>query len=369
MGGAEYQMACLLEALIALDAYEIFYLAHRIAPDFHPDGYRIVRIGKEGDALRWGYITHALPLYRALRGIKPDVIYQRVGGGYTAIAAHYARRHAACLIWHVAHDADVTRDATLAGRNPVRRFLERRSIEYGLRHADHIVVQTERQASLLKLNFARTADAVIPNFHPLPRELIDKAGAPRVVWVANLKPWKQPEVFVRLAAALSDLDQVRFIMVGAAAVGSGTGVWDELLMRSIKAASNIDYLGERHQAEVNELLARAHVFVNTSLHEGFPNTFIQAWMRDVPVVSLHVDPDGILDREAIGMYAGSEEALAQAVRMLITDPAKRAEYALRARSHAILQHSLRNADVLVHLIDACAGPTRGAEPIMPRSRR
>jgi len=51
-------------------------------------------------------------------------------------------------------------------------------------------------------------------------------------------------------------------------------------------------------------------------------------------VSLHVNPDGVFDREAIGIHAGTEERLAQAVRMLVTDPVTRAEYALRARSHA-----------------------------------
>jgi glycosyltransferase involved in cell wall biosynthesis len=353
-GGAEYQMACLVEALVKLERYEIFYLAHHVAADFRPAGYRIVQIGTPGDSPRWGHITHALPLSRALRDIKPQVIYQRVGGGYTAIAGHYARRHGACLIWHVAHDADVTPHETLAGRNPVRRYLERRSLEYGLKRARHIVVQTERQAHLLKENYARTADAVIANFHPPPGEVIDKSGPLKVVWIANLKPWKKPDAFVRLARALADRQEVRFIMVGAAAPGSGRGRWDEALMRDIKSAGNIDYLGARSQGDVNELLARAHLFVNTSLHEGFPNTFIQAWMREVPVVSLHVNPDGVFDREEIGIYAGTEAALARAARVLLTQPATRARYAQRAREYATGQHSLRNIEPLVNLIDACA---------------
>jgi glycosyltransferase involved in cell wall biosynthesis len=50
-------------------------------------------------------------------------------------------------------------------------------------------------------------------------------------------------------------------------------------MRAIQSVTNVDYLGARRQREVNELLARAHVLVNTSITEGYPNTFIQAWQR------------------------------------------------------------------------------------------
>jgi hypothetical protein len=123
-------------------------------------------------------------------------------------------------------------------------------------------------------------------------------------------------------------------------------------MQNIQSAPNVDYLGERTQAEVNELLARTHVFVNTSLHEGFPNTFIQAWMREVPVVSLHINPDGIFDSEAIGIHAKTEEHLVQSVRMLVTDSVRRAEYGARAREHAMLVHSTHNARLLAQLIDS-----------------
>ena len=59
---------------------------------------------------------------------------------------------------------------------------------------------------------------------------------------------------------------------------------------------------------MNRLLARSHIFVNTSTHEGFPNTFIQSWLREVVVVSLQVDPDQVLERQQVGIAAGSEAA-------------------------------------------------------------
>jgi glycosyltransferase involved in cell wall biosynthesis len=293
----------------------------------------------------------AVPLYRALRKVRPDVIYQRVACGYTGVAAHYARRHGARLIWHVSSDTDVKPETVLGAHNSIRRFLEKRSIEYGIRHAHHIVAQTETQARHLERNYGRIADAVIRNFHPDPDETIDKTGPVSIVWVANFKPLKQPEVFVRLAAQLRDLEGIRFTMVGSS---STRRAWNDALLRDISAAPNVNYLGKRTLGEVNELLAKAHVFVNTSLHEGFPNTFIQAWMRQVPVVSLHIDPDGVLDREAVGIHAQTEERLVEAVRMLATNPMLRAEYATRARRYAMLRHSIHNAQQLSQLIDSGA---------------
>jgi glycosyltransferase involved in cell wall biosynthesis len=292
----------------------------------------------------------AMPLYHALRDIQPDVIYQRVACGYTGVVAHYARRHGARLIWHVSSDTDVQRENLRLSSNAVRRILEKRSIEYGIRHAHQIVAQTQTQAELLEKNYRRRADAVIGNFHPEPRETIDKSGPVLILWVANLKPLKQPEVFVRLAAQLRDLEGTRFVMVGAAPRHRHSERKDALV-ESIRSATNVDYLGERTQDEVNELLAKAHIFVNTSLHEGFPNTYIQAWMREVPVISLHIDPDGVLEREGVGVHAQTEERLVSAVRRLVTDPMLRAEYAVRARKHAMLRHSLQNAQVLSQLID------------------
>jgi glycosyltransferase involved in cell wall biosynthesis len=353
-GGAEYQIGCLLDVLIPAQRCEVFYLAHHVEPAADRDGCTVVKIGQGNRVPRLGYVADVLPLYRALRHIGPDVIYQRVACGYTGISAWYARRNHIRSVWHVAHDTDVmpaSRNADPApDRNPLRRWLEKTCVEYGARHAGKVVTQTEHQARLLEANYGRHATAVIPNFQPPPLEAIDKSGPVTVVWVANFKRWKRPEVFVRLASALHDLDGVRFVMVGAAASGSGDARWGAALLQNIRATPNLSYLGTRSQQQVNELLATSHVLVNTSVAEGFANTFIQAWLREMPVVSLDVDPDDILVREDVGIRAGSEERLAQAVRQLAGDAGLRRAFGTRAQAYASARHSLHNAQLLGDLL-------------------
>lgn len=349
-GGAEYQIGLLIDVLAATNQYEIHYLTHFVDQRDRIRNYSVSRIGNGGQIPRFGYLMEARALYRKLREIDPCIIYQRVACGYTGICALYARRRATPLVWHVCHDTDLTPESLDKTRNVVRSRLEKWAVASGAKHATHIIVQTQRQAELLQTNYARTADALIPNFHPPVAETIDKSGPLTVVWIANLKPWKQPEVFVRLAAALSAYESVRFVMVGAPAGGRNSSSWQALLLRSIDSTPNLQYLGNKSQKEVNSLLAGAHIFVNTSTHEGFPNTFIQAWLRDVAVVSLHVDPDHVLERRGVGIVAHSEPALIEAVRGLIDAPAARAAYIRRGREHALENHSLRNAQRLVQLL-------------------
>jgi glycosyltransferase involved in cell wall biosynthesis len=352
-GGAEYQISLLIEALADAGRYDIHYLTHFVDTRTRTRRYQVVRIGR-GGMPRLGYLMDGAALYAALRAIAPRAIYQRVACAYTGICAWYARRHGSALLWHVAHDTDVAPQSLDPGRNFLRIHLERWAVNYGARRAGKIIVQTAHQAALLRTNFARDADAVIPNFHPPATETLDKSGPFTVLWIANLKPWKRPDVFVRLAAAFRTRRDVRFVMVGAPAGTAANRRWQESLMQQIEGMENLEFVGERSHDEVNEMLARAQVFVNTSIHEGFPNTFIQAWLRDVVIVSLSVDPDDVL-ADGAGIIAHSEAGLATAVGKIIDDPDVRATYAARGRRHAAANHSLRNVAALVRFIDANSG--------------
>jgi glycosyltransferase involved in cell wall biosynthesis len=358
-GGAEYQISLLINSLVASNRYEVHYLAHFLDGRERARNYQIARIGAGGPIPPMGYLMEARSLYVALREINPRVIYQRVACAYTGICAWYSRRRSAPLVWHVAHDTDVSSSSLDPGRNFLRLRLEKWALEYGIRNATRIVAQTRHQAHLLQDNYGRKADAVIGNFHPAGEGSLDKGGPLTVLWIANLKPWKRPDVFVRLAQRLATCRQVRFVMIGAPAAGTGNQSWQRSLMRSIESTPNLEYWGQKSHTEVNELLDRSHILVNTSTHEGFPNTFIQAWLRAVAVVSLQVDPDQILARQHLGIAAQSEGGLVEAVRHLIENADARSDYALRGRKHAIANHSLRNAESLMQLIESCATDMAG----------
>jgi glycosyltransferase involved in cell wall biosynthesis len=121
----------------------------------------------------------------------------------------------------------------------------------------------------------------------------------------------------------------------------------------LEGAKNLRYLGEMPIDEVNRILAESHILVNTSDYEGFPNTFVQAWFREVPVVSLHVDPDDILKREGLGFHSGDFETLVRDTRRLIEDTDLRTHMGRRARAYAVENHSLmRNLDKVARFLEA-----------------
>jgi glycosyltransferase involved in cell wall biosynthesis len=349
MAGAEYQIKRLIDKLLPTERFEIHYLARLYAADFRAEGYQISRIADPTGIRRYGYFFDTFRLLNLLRGIRPDVIYQRVGCAYTGIAAYYAGKTGCRMVWHIARDDDVlpVQSGTFLGKP--HHYAEKKFLEYGIRSSRTIIAQTYQQAEYLKTYYGRVPTEVIRNFHPLPEEEIRKTDPVKIVWISALKPMKQPEYFIRLARDLDKLgERVECSMVGAPAHWSPD--WQSSLEKSMKQVRCLTYLGERSMGEVNSLLARAHILVNTSLFEGLPNTFIQAWMRKVPVVSLNVDPDGLLHEHGMGFFAGTYEKLLEGVLQLAKSPELRRKMGERAQAHAFDNFSEKNIDSLLRVL-------------------
>lgn len=352
-GGAQYQAEVLVDELVKRDEYEIFYLCRHTDPDFVPNGYSIRVLNSPKVLHRFGFVADSLDLYRQLREIAPAVIYQHGLKAYTGVAAWYAARHDCRMVFHIASDMDVLpvreqRARGIRGVEPIDQFIG----EYGLRHADAIVSQTETQSALLRAYFQRESDALVKNFHPCPTEHIDKSGPVTVAWVANFKRVKRPEVFVDLAEQLAGNADVRFVMVGR----PGDPRDYTALHERIRRLDNLEYLGELPHEQVNEVLARSHVLVNTSTVEGFPNTFVQAWMRGLPVVTLGLNNDGMFDDGSLGYCSRDFDALKQNVLELATNHALRESLGASARARAMAEHSIGNVDALVDVLRGNARP-------------
>jgi glycosyltransferase involved in cell wall biosynthesis len=369
MGGAQYQCHLLAEELGRRAGAEVFFLA-RCIPNVSATpalSYGLRCIGNTRGIRRRAVFFDAAGLWRALCELKPDVIYQRMKQSYTAVCAAYARRHGSRLVFHVASDADLDRRLVRNERWWTRRLpfeiVEAVAGNWGVCRADEVVVQSRRQAAMLRDAFHRDPSTVIRNFQPLPATLPAKANRPiKVVWVANIKAVKRPEIFAQLAWEFRHRKDVEFIMAGR----PGKHRPFTALMPQIGSRGNLHFLGELSLDAANDLLAQAHIFVSTSRIEGSPNTFIQAWARGAVVVSLDVDVDDGMNSMGIGFHVETFQSLKVVVGRLVDSAEERHAAVDRAFKYVHREHSLDNAVVLADMI---SGGTRAHGNQLERTTR
>ncbi|SDW99869.1 glycosyltransferase family 4 protein [Thiocapsa roseopersicina] len=347
-GGAEFQAEQIAENLVGSGRAEVFFLAKNFAIGGASAGYRCVEVAcRLPTRAAKGTLLDVFRLFWTLARIRPDVIYQRVGCAYTGVCGLYAKLTGCRFVWHVAHDYDVTPGRFAGAGRKILLAVEKKILESGISNATEVVTQTRFQCELLERSYRPKSVLVIPNFHPIPPEPLDSLRVSEILWVSNLKPLKRPQIFVDLAVALEDLPDVRFVMIGRPS-------WDERWQQSFEAEvarhGNLCYAGEYSQEEVNDRLGRSMLLVSTSKAEGFPNTFIQAWMRGVPVVSLGADPDGILSVGELGFHAESVEDLISMVRRLINEPKLRHRLGANARRIAVSRYGPANLELVSRVV-------------------
>jgi glycosyltransferase involved in cell wall biosynthesis len=337
-GGAEYQAYCLARHFRSRMDVHYLCMADGALASGDPD----IRIATVRSRDRWSRVLGPCRVLdwfrvaRVLRGIAPDFIYVKGVSAYLGIAAWYARTSDCKLITHLSSERNVRPFRYRRLRTLFFDYLDRRVSEYGIRWANYVFGQARYEDRLLRRHYGRTCDLLVGNWHPEPAVLCTKEPPLKVVWVANTKPLKKPEIFADLAERLGDRADVEFLMIGRPA----SGRYQRRLDERLRAVRNLRHLGEKPIEDVNRILAGAHLLVNTSDYEGFPNTFVQAWLHEVPVVSLHVDPDDILRKEGLGFHSGSFEQLVRDTRRLLENIELRTRMGARARAYALENHSL-----------------------------
>ncbi|MER3422143.1 MAG: hypothetical protein C4293_01805 [Nitrospiraceae bacterium] len=203
----------------------------------------------------------------------------------------------------------------------------------GLRLATSIICRTQDQLTALQMCH-RKSGILIRTGHPLPTST--PAEKSTVLWVGRIHPVKQPKMFLDLA---EHLPREKFVMVAmrSKAHESLTRVVRERATR----LSNLTLVEDVAWADISRYFESSKVLVNTSIYEGFPNTFVQAAMHRVAIVSWNVDPDGIFSHNRIGICAqGSFERLVGSVEWLCKACHVRIEFGQRGLEYARKYHDL-----------------------------
>ena len=162
------------------------------------------------------------------------------------------------------------------------------------------IAQTDEQKTALQRHFGLEA-TVIPSMQPPSSTVgVRCPTAQELLWVG--KPFKRPSAFLDIADSwLSSRPCVNFVLACRVDICSRR---DKALVTRVERMKNVRLVINASADEIQHMFATASVYVNTSLAEGFPNTFLEAWAAGTPVVSLSVDPDQVLDRQGIGIACG-----------------------------------------------------------------
>jgi len=336
VGGAERQVGT-LGRLLRAQGWPVRFVVGDWGQtsDHTPDGIPLIvgyRYGAGLKGLRFLY-PQAPMLWRALAEARADIYLARGVTAWSGLTALFCRRHRKRFVQALASGMDVDPAHTYAG--PRDRWLHRQA----LRRADVVVAQHQEQADLLRQHYGREAQ-VIGNVVPQPTGPVTvAAGAtPMVLWVANLKPLKRPEVVVEVARAIPE---ARFVMVGGPDPDHGGDQIAAWLREQMAAVPHLEYAGRLPPQQVLEYYRQAWVLLQTSRPgiEGFPNALLEAWTYGVPTVSSS-RAGGIIEREGLGAYCETVPEMIAAVRhYLQASVPDRQRFAEHARRYMMEYHS------------------------------
>jgi glycosyltransferase involved in cell wall biosynthesis len=300
-GGAELQSFHLARWL-AETGLRVRHIVDGAGPTRSSEGVEVVPLGR--DAHKRG-LARRRAIWRALRAADGLVYIQRSAGIATGLVGMFARTTGRRAIFSASSDGDFTRDRSMMSQ--MGGSLERPHVhlqyQLGLRSVDAVVAQTRHQAELARSNFGLDPNVIRSFCLSAPQT---GEGREAFLWIGSLTAVKDPHSFLELVERSPEL---RFWMVTHTHPTRWQSLAAEVRERAARLP-NLEIFPRLPREELLSLYNRATAVINTSLFEGFPNTFLEAWARGTPIVSLRIDPDDVISRHGLGVVAGGSLEIA-----------------------------------------------------------
>jgi len=331
LGGSELQCFLIAKYLAKL-GHEIFYIALNNIKNKSQyekdDGFLVIRLNKKNE------------FQFLLNKYKPDLCYIR-DFGYLYWLLNKIKKFDIRIVFNISNLNDTLRfpekyhmdfspkrllSATIRNLYHFYNFL-------ALRKVDKIIsLSYELSEKLKQEGLINTIinDSIEKVVNPP-----GKFSKPTIIWVANLKSPKRPELFIELAEELKDRN-VDFLMIGDIREMR----YKKIVEKAQERLPNFHYLGFKPVQETTELISKSTILVHTCLPEGFGDNFIQAWMASVPTVTLGFDPDGVIERHKLGFYSKKFEQFVKDVDILLGNEVLRNKMGENARKHFLKNHDI-----------------------------
>ena len=288
-GGAERQFY-LFGTALAKRGWRVVFIADCPSPsDKLPENMSVLHVPFKHIGGSKGHILLELPkLFLALRLARTRYFAIKTAPHLSGVVCAYKAFFLSDLVmWG---QSSTSFDRVVANESGWLRWIR----WWGIRTAAVLIAQTTEQAERAQRDFGKRA-YIVPNITFPPNGCRPPAEAKGYIfWCGNHSPNKRAEVFLELAKLLPGH---QFVM---AMNGEECAERYQALKRHAMEMGNLRFLGSVPAADIDAWFAGACVYVNTSIREGFPNTFLQAWQQGCPVVSINIDPERNIDTENLG---------------------------------------------------------------------
>jgi glycosyltransferase involved in cell wall biosynthesis len=159
-----------------------------------------------------------------------------------------------------------------------------------------LVDRTRAGYPLIGDDFSRLVNRI-----QVPEGDLEKSPRPMVLFIGRLVAVKRPWIYFELARRFPKVD---FCVVGE----MDRKQHQEQLVRDACRTPNLRFLGKKVGRDLDLVLEKAWVLVNTSLHEGMPQSILQGLAFEVPVVSA-LDFGGSIGRYGVFVGEGKGDGL------------------------------------------------------------
>ena len=293
------------------------------ARTFVEHGWRVVSytsresLTKEGIIFKhygsWGKLRFFYEWVKIINSIvffKPSLIISRGTERAQYALAVLSKMFRIKYVFFAASDKNFEKDFVIAG-GKINTILFKRS--YHL--IKYFVVQNEYQRNSLAVNYNKNSFLLFniwKDFSDYKSMPISKTD---VLWVANLRRLKRAEWLINAAKVMPEYS---FTIVGGRFNDAAEAAYYTHIEEEAKVLENVHFLGPKDLAETNDIVSQARLLCCTSTHEGFPNTFLQAWSNSIPVIST-VNPSDVITEHNLGSVVEDEINFQQQIKSFLED--------------------------------------------------
>lgn len=224
------------------------------------------------------------------------------------------------------------------GVSPAQAMMLKANESAALSFARHIIVTSPATASQVVELFAIASDSlsvIVPGTDKQMQVEREQVGYPKLLSVGTVVPRKGYDLLFKALAGLSN-EAWHLDVVGGTNADPACFENLQILVRDLDLADRITFHGAVQPDALARYYQAADVFVLASRYEGYGMAYTEALAHGLPVIGSGGGAvRDTLPHEA-ALYCGIEDvsALQDALKVLITDPARRAEMAGAARAAA-----------------------------------